>query len=340
LLAAGAGRRDARPRRAPLAMAEKFGKYEVVRKIGSGGYGEVYEARDPDIGRPVAIKTCAVGDEESRARFLQEARLAGNLHHRNLTTLYDFGSEGDLLYLVWEFLPGEDLETINQRGRPLTLRERVEILIGITYGLGHAHDAGIVHRDVKPGNIRILPDGTVKIMDFGIAKFLYADRSLTRKGFTLGTSSYLAPEQVRGDPIDRRADVFSFGVLAYEFLSGRKPFEGKSRAAILDAVASSPAAPLAEVAPDLPSRLAQLVERCLRKDPEERYASMEPVRRELLAVRQEMLGAESAAAGEHASDSGPAAPAPPGRVKLWVVWASLLAGLAAACALLIWLFGG
>src|SRR5215470_4791696 len=198
-------------------MTDKFGKYEVVRQLASGGFGSVFEARDPVIERAVAIKTCHVQDEEVRARFLQEARLAGNLHHRNLTTIYDIGAEGDVLYLVCEFLPGEDLDAfIGRRDQPLI--EKVEILIGVAYGLAHAHDQGVIHRDIKPSNIRILPDRTVKIMDFGIAKSMYAERTLTRTGLTLGTTAYLAPEQVRGEPVDRRTDIFSFGVLAYELL--------------------------------------------------------------------------------------------------------------------------
>ncbi len=320
-------------------MSEKFGKYEVVRKIGSGGYGTVYEGRDPAIGRPVAIKTCAIQDAEARARFLQEARLAGKLSHRNLTTLYDSGTQGDLLYLVWEFLPGEDLQTVLDRGRPLTVRERVELLIGISYGLGHAHNAGIVHRDVKPGNIRVLADGTVKIMDFGVAKDLYAERTLTRKGFTLGTSSYLAPEQVRGEPVDRRTDVFSFGVVAYELLAWRKPFEGRNQAAILEAIAGVDPPPLAEVAQGLPPRLTELVDRCLRKDPAQRHASMEPIRRELLAVREELLGGQTPQPRATPAGSPGAALPAARRERSWIVWVSLLLALAAACGLVIWLFG-
>jgi eukaryotic-like serine/threonine-protein kinase len=273
-------------------MTEKFGKYEVVRKIGSGGFGAVYEGRDPAIKRTVAIKTCLVSDPEVRARFAQEAELAGSLQHRNLTTVHDFGAEGSVLYLVSEFLPGEDLDRIIDRGGPLTLRQKIEVLIGIAYGLGYAHDAGIVHRDVKPANIRILPDGTVKIMDFGAAKALYAERELTRTGMTLGTSAYLAPEQVRGEPVDRRTDIFAFGVLAYELLSSKRPFWGSNQAAILDAIAKREPPPLAVSAPGLPTSLTALVERTLRKDPVQRPSSLEPIRKELIGIRDELLTAE------------------------------------------------
>ncbi len=324
-------------------MTQRFGKYEVVRRIGGGGYGAVYEALDPAIGRRVAIKTCAVQDEEARARFVQEARLAGNLHHRNLTTLYDFGSEGGLLYLVSEFLPGEDLDALLASGRSLSTRERVEILIGLAYGLGHAHDAGVVHRDVKPGNIRILPDGTVKIMDFGIAKFLYAERTLTRTGFTVGTSSYLSPEQVRGDPVDRRTDVYAFGVVAYELLSARKPFSGATQAEILDAIAREEPVALSEIAPRTPPDLVRAVERAMSKNPSDRYPSMDPIRRDLLGVRDRLLAEEGLAANpvpaflsETALAQGSSGP-PPSRFGSWIVVIAILATLAAACALLFWL---
>lgn len=271
-------------------MTEKFGKYVVLRQVGSGGFGSVFEARDPVIERAVAIKTCHVQDEEVRARFLQEARLAGNLHHRNLTTIYDIGAEGDVLYLVCEFLPGEDLDAFIER-QDLSLIEKVEILIGVAYGLSHAHDQGVIHRDIKPSNIRILPDQTVKIMDFGIAKSMYADRTLTRAGRTLGTAAYLAPEQIRGEPVDRRTDVFSFGVLAYELLSSRKPFTGANPAAVLESIAGKQVLPLAKASPDVPGPLAQIVDKAMRKNPADRYPSIDPIRRDLIAVREELLGA-------------------------------------------------
>src|SRR5215813_12141068 len=269
-------------------MTQRFGKYEVIRKIGGGGFGEVYEARDPVIKRSVAIKTCQVDDPEVRTRFAQEAELAGKLHHRNLTTIHDFGSEGSVLYLVCEFLPGEDLDKIIERGDELTLRQKIEILIGIAYGLGHAHDAGIVHRDVKPANVRILPDATVKIMDFGAAKSLYAERELTRTGMTLGTSAYLAPEQVRGEAVDRRTDIYAFGVLAYELLTGRRPFSRPTQAALLDAIVKEEPSPLAEGPQGIPPRLATIIGQTMRKSQSQRPPSLDSVRRELAVVRDEL----------------------------------------------------
>jgi serine/threonine-protein kinase len=318
-------------------MTEKFGKYEVVRKIGSGGFGAVYEARDPAIKRTVAIKTCLVSDPEVRARFAQEAELAGSLQHRNLTTIYDFGAEGSVLYLVSEFLPGEDLDKIIDRGGPLPLRQKIEILIGIAYGLAHAHDAGIVHRDVKPANVRILPDGTVKIMDFGVAKALYAERELTRTGMTLGTSAYLAPEQVRGEPVDRRADIFAFGVLAYELLSSKRPFWGSNQAAILDAIAKREPPPLAASEPALPASLIALVERTLRKDPVQRPSSLEPIRKELIGIRDQLLTAEQPFAVPPGSPPGAGSSVAPtaSSRRPWIAIA--VAALLLLGALLLWL---
>jgi len=316
-------------------MTEKFGKYVVLRQIGSGGFGSVFEARDPGIERAVAIKTCHVQDEEVRARFLQEARLAGNLHHRNLTTIYDIGAEGDVLYLVCEFLPGEDLDAfIGRRDQPLI--EKVEILIGVAYGLAHAHDQGVIHRDIKPSNIRILPDRTVKIMDFGIAKSMYAERTLTRTGLTLGTTAYLAPEQVRGEPVDRRTDIFSFGVLAYELLSSRKPFAGPNPAAVLESIAGKDASPLSEVSPDVPARLAQIVEKAMRKNPADRYPSIDPIRRELTAVREELIGASAPSRERGDVVESEAEGRIPAQRRIGSILAAILIALAVAGALLFW----
>jgi serine/threonine-protein kinase len=315
-------------------MTDKFGKYEVVRQLARSGFGAVYEARDPVIQRSVAIKTCHVADPEVRSRFLQEAQLAGNLHHRNVTTIYDIGSEGTVLYLVCEFLPGEDLDKLVEH-KSLSLIERVEILIGIAYGLAHAHDAGVIHRDIKPANVRILPDAAVKIMDFGIAKSMYAERTLTRAGLTLGTASYLAPEQVRGNPIDRRTDIFSFGVLAYELVSSRRPFVGSTPAATLDAIVREQPPSLRET-PGVPPKLSELVDRALQKNPEDRYPSMDALRRHLISIREELLRTTSRdqKTDDHSLPPTPLsrtrAPRPDFRV-------AFIAGLALLTAVLLWL---
>jgi serine/threonine protein kinase len=180
-------------------MLTQVGKYQIVEKIGVGGFGIVYKGRDPFIKRAVAIKTCQSTEEEIKKRFFREAEFAGNLHHRNVTTIYDFGVTDDgTPYIVQEFLTGDDLDKIIKRREPMSLKRKVRILLDVCEGLGYAHGAGIIHRDIKPSNIRVLDDESVKIMDFGIAKSMVSESTLTQTGITLGTASYLAPEQIRG----------------------------------------------------------------------------------------------------------------------------------------------
>ncbi len=271
-------------------MLEKIGKYEVSEQIGVGGFGAVYRGRDPFIKRTVAIKTCQVNDDEIKHRFFREAELAGNLHHRNITTIYDFGVENGIPYIVQEFLTGEDLDRKIKRGEPISVSRKIEILMAIAEGLGYAHAANIIHRDVKPANVRVLEDGTVKVMDFGIAKSLQTESNLTQTGITLGTSAYLAPEQIRGEAIDRRTDVFAMGVLSYELLAYRKPFRGEHLSTILYKILNESPEPLESLAPDAPPALVAAVNRALAKSPADRYATMEEFRRDLLSVYRELGG--------------------------------------------------
>ncbi len=252
---------------------KQLGKFEIHERIGMGGFGEVFKGYDPFIKRFVAVKTCTAIDEEIRRRFFQEAEIAGNLHHRNVTTVYDFGVQEGLPYLVQEYLTGEDLDRKIKRGAPLPLGEKLGYLSQIAHGLAYAHESGVVHRDVKPANIRILEDGTAKIMDFGIAKLLQQETGLTKTGTTVGTAAYLAPEQIRGDRADQRTDVFSFGVLAYELLTFKRPFEGEQISAVLYQILHSEPLPVQEVWPDCPPALRAVLESCLRKDPATRPAN-------------------------------------------------------------------
>ncbi len=253
-------------------VLEKIGKYEISEQIGVGGFGAVYRGRDPFIKRTVAIKTCQVNDDEIKHRFFREAELAGNLHHRNITTIYDFGVENGIPYIVQEFLTGEDLDRKIKRADPIPILRKVEILTAIAEGLGYAHSASIIHRDVKPANVRVLEDGTVKVMDFGIAKSLQTESNLTQTGITLGTSAYLAPEQIRGEAIDRRTDVFAMGVLAYELIAYRKPFRGEHLSTILYKILNESPEPLDQLVPDAPPALVAIVNRALAKNPADRYA--------------------------------------------------------------------
>ena len=275
------------------SLPEKIGKYEITGKIGSGGFGAVYRGRDPYIKRTVAIKTCQLNDEEIKSRFFREAELAGNLHHRHITTIYDFGVENGIPFIVQEFLSGEDLDKKIKRGDPVPMYRKVEILAAITDGLAYAHAAGIIHRDIKPANVRILDDGSVKIMDFGIAKSLQTESNLTQTGITLGTSAYLAPEQIRGEPVDRRTDIFSLGILAYELLTYRKPFRGEHLSTVLYKILNETPEPIQALAPDAPASLTAVVNRAMEKQRENRYETMEGLKQDLLSVQRELAGSSS-----------------------------------------------
>jgi serine/threonine protein kinase len=288
-----------------VAIPEKIGKYEISEQIGTGGFGAVFKGRDPFIKRTVAVKTCQLNDPEIKSRFFREAELAGNLHHRNITTIYDFGVENDIPYIVQEFLTGEDLDKVIKRREPLPLQRKVEILIAIAEGLHFAHEAHVIHRDIKPANIRILENGTVKIMDFGIAKSLQSESSLTQTGITLGTSAYLAPEQIRGETLDRRTDVFAVGVLAYELLAYQKPFRGEHLSTILYRILNEAPEPVQSVAPDVSPGLAAIVNRAMEKNIENRYPSMEAMRQDMISVYRQIVGGSGGYSTAQAAAQGP-----------------------------------
>jgi serine/threonine protein kinase len=261
------------PNPAPPESRRTIGKYEIVEKIATGGFGTVYKAWDPMIRRAVALKTCEIPDASMRARVFREAQLAGSLQHPNITTVYEFGVEGIVPFLVQELLSGEDLDRFIAREDPLPLAERVRILIAVASALDFAHAAGIIHRDIKPANIRILDSGVVKIMDFGIAKSLDSNTSITKDGTAVGSTGYMSPEQIVGETVDARTDIFSLGVVAYELLSGRKPFNHEKLFLLLEQIVKSEPKPLREVAPGLPEPLITIVERAMRKVPDDRFAS-------------------------------------------------------------------
>ncbi|MDL2718814.1 MAG: serine/threonine-protein kinase [Acidobacteriota bacterium] len=269
------------------SMLTQVGKYQIIEKIGVGGFGTVYKGRDPFIKRNVAIKTCQSEEEEIKKRFFREAEFAGNLHHRNITTIYDFGVTDDgTPYIVQEFLTGDDLDKAIKQKEPLTLARKLQILIDVCEGLGYAHAAGIIHRDIKPSNIRILEDGTVKIMDFGIAKSMVSQSTLTQTGITLGTASYLAPEQIRGEDLDPRTDIFSLGVLAYEIVTGQKPFTGDHISTVLYKIMNEVPPPPSSLDSALPRGLDAMILKALEKDRTKRFASCAELRAECLTLLQ------------------------------------------------------
>jgi serine/threonine-protein kinase len=267
--------------RDPLARRARVGKYELAERIGAGGFGAVWRAEDPLLGRQVAIKSCTSEDPKLRQRFLREAQIAARLQHPHITTVFDFGQQDDVPYLVQELLPGEDLAQQIRRRPTTTLAARLDILVQVGAALAYAHRRGVLHRDVKPANVRILPEGTAKLMDFGIAKLVHDDSGsgsgLTSGGVAFGTIGYMSPEQLNGEPPDRRSDIFAFGVLAYELLTYEQPFGGSSFSEVSLKLLEKEPPPLRERCPECPRGLAALVERCLVKDPAGRWQSMEPV---------------------------------------------------------------
>jgi len=273
-------------------MIEKLGKYEIVEKIGVGGFGTVYRGRDPFIKRTVAVKTCQSEDEEIKKRFFREAELSGNLHHRNITTIYDFGVQDGIPYIVQEYLTGEDLDKMIKRGDVIPLARKLEILMDVCEGLSYAHAAGIIHRDIKPSNIRILKDGAVKIMDFGIAKSFQSESTLTQTGITLGTAAYLAPEQIRGEAVDPRTDIFSLGVLAYELLTGQKPFRGEHISTVLFKILNEKPDPVSRQDPSIPPSVDRAIEKAIEKSPPNRYESVTEFRRDLAAIVKQIPGTD------------------------------------------------
>lgn len=256
----------------------KIGKYEIKSVLGKGAMGVVYRALDPDIGREVAIKTMSgefLNDKELRIRFLREAQSAGRLQHPNIVTVFELFEEEGTAYLVMELLEGAPLYSLIKHKRPLDISEKLSILQQIAAGLHHAHENGIVHRDIKPSNVFVSRDGVVKVLDFGVAKI--GEGELTKAGTVFGTVEYMAPEQVRGQPVDARADIFSVGVVAYELLAGRNPFRGDTLAtSVFKILSDDPGSPAAE-ADDIPEGIERAVLRALAKKPDHRFQTLADV---------------------------------------------------------------
>ncbi len=256
-----------------MSIPEKIGKYRVTGKLGQGAMGEVFRAHDPVLNRDVAIKRISSGldaDESLRKRFEREAQAVALLNHPHIITVYELGFEGDQMFMAMELLEGIDLK-LAMAQKKLGYAEKLATMEQICEGLAFAHARDLVHRDLKPANIHILPGGKVKIMDFGLARTAGSD--MTSTGTVMGTPHYMSPEQVKGLKADARSDVFALGCVFYELLSGRKPFDAESMHGVLFKVMQDEPAPLAEVAPDVPHALVQVVERALAKDPAERFQS-------------------------------------------------------------------
>jgi serine/threonine-protein kinase len=266
-----------------MTTEKRIGKYEIAEQIGVGGFGIVYKAWDPFIQRWVALKTCNATDTEGTQRFFREAQLAGALQHPNITLIFDFGIEGKTPYFVQEFLSGTDLDDVLET-RKLSLDGVLAILLQVCAGLDFAHSRGIVHRDIKPANVRVLEDGTVKIMDFGIAKSLEGESRLTQTGVALGTAGYLAPEQLSGKPLDTRTDVFSLGVMVYEMVTGTRPFTGPNLSNVIYQILNQDPVPPRQRNASCPERLERAILKALAKNPADRYATVREFAQDLKEV--------------------------------------------------------
>ncbi len=271
----------------------KLGRYEVVRELGKGAMGIVYLAKDPLIGRLVALKTIrpATGadDEETKEfqqRFVREAQAAGILNHPSIVTVHDIGRDDStgVSFIAMEYVEGQNLKEILAQGRPLTFDDIGDIIAQVADALDFAHSKGIVHRDVKPANVILLDGNRAKIMDFGIAKIASGAANLTSTGQFLGTPNYMAPEQIKGAPVDGRTDIFSLGICLYECLTRRKPFGGDSLTSISYKIVHEPFPPLHDINPQIPDGYEDVVAMCLAKDPSKRYQRAKDMATALRAV--------------------------------------------------------
>lgn len=282
--------------------SDKIGDYTIVRPLGKGGMGDVYLAQDPAIGRLVAIKLLKSGldDPDARERFAREAQSAGRLRHPNIVTLFHVGEHDERPYIVMEYIPGETLAEVIRQQPPLTLTRKIRIIEDLCRGLGHAHRFGVVHRDIKPANVIVDSDGTVKILDFGIARV--SDQSMTRYGVLIGTPNYMSPEQILNPgTADKRTDVFSVGLVLYELLSYQRAFPGEGYA-VLNKVVTGEIEPIEAVFPDIQEELAVILRQAISKAPETRYQEVGPLRTDLSRLR---LRLHSAAGTDETADEGP-----------------------------------
>ena len=278
---------------------QSIGRYQLLEKLGQGGMGVVYRARDTLLERIVAVKVISAPidqNAELRERFFREARSAGKLSHRNIITIHDLGEHEGQPYLAMEYLEGQDLLARMAAPQRMSLRRKVEIATEICEGLDYAHVHGVVHRDIKPANIFITDGGTVKILDFGLARLVTSE--LTRSNMMMGTINYMAPEQIRGEKVDHRADIFSTAVVVYELLSGRRAFDADSFAATLYKILQEVPEPLQQIDPAIPAELIHIVDCGLAKARDERYQHMSEMLVDLAVYRQRLTGMDSPGSGQ------------------------------------------
>jgi serine/threonine protein kinase len=289
-----------------LSISQQIGYYHIISLLGRGGMGEVYLAQDARLGRKVALKLLPARftqDADRLRRFVQEAKAASALNHPSILTIHEIGQEDGNHFIVTEFVDGE---TLRQRMNAawMNLTEALDIAISVAGALRAAHEAGIIHRDIKPENVMVRADGLVKVLDFGLAKLTerlagmddnqaeMLARSDTATGVVMGTPQYMSPEQTRGRKVDTRSDIFSLGVMLYEMIAGRKPFEGETVSDVIASILKTEPAPVAEVRPEAPSELQQIVSKALAKDRDERYQAIKDLELDLQSLKKK-LGSEA-----------------------------------------------
>jgi serine/threonine protein kinase len=271
-----------------MEVPARIGKYEILSTLGRGGMGVVYRAQDPRIGRPVAIKTVTQDlskDAGTLQRFYREAEKMGMLKHPNIITVYDLGEHDGFPYIVMEFVEGEPLDRLIKANEPLPLTYKLWIIEQVCSALGYAHHNDVVHRDVKPANVIVRPDGVAKLLDFGIARQEKgdADLNLTQDGGVIGTVPYMAPERLKGAPLDSRCDIFAAGVLLFQFLTGQLPFTG-AEVVLVNKLVNEKHPPLSDYLADYPAALDTIIDRSLEKNPADRYQTAEEMATDLYAV--------------------------------------------------------
>jgi len=311
-------------------ISETISHYRILQKLGAGGMGEVYLAEDTRLGRKVALKILNADftrSEDRVRRFEQEARAASGLSHPNILTIFDIGKEDSTHFIATEYIEGLTLRSVLTRAR-MKLGEVLEIALQVAGALAAAHAAGIIHRDIKPENIMVRPDGLVKVLDFGLAKLIEAQapstdsgartiaKANTDPGTVMGTAAYMSPEQARGRKVDARTDIFSLGVVIYEMIAGRAPFEGETASHVIVSILEKEPAPLTRSAPDAPSELERIVTKALAKDRDERYQTVKDLlidlkrlkqRRDLDAELERSISPDTISRSAVATSSGPAA---------------------------------
>ncbi|HET9533245.1 MAG TPA: protein kinase, partial [Blastocatellia bacterium] len=312
--------------RVPFAAGKQISHYNIHSLLGAGGMGEVYLAEDTRLKRKVALKVLPrsiVGEVDRLRRFEQEAFAASALNHPNILTIFEFGAEGDTHFIASEFVQGETLRARLQRGRP-ALTEMLDLTLQIAFALHAAHEAGIIHRDIKPENIMVRTDGIVKVLDFGLAKLTEAPASSddprvptqskvnTKAGVVMGTITYMSPEQARGMEVDARTDIFSMGVVLYELVADRAPFEGASANDVTAAILTQAPTPLSRYEAAVPAELERIVAKALEKDREDRYQVVKDLLLDVKRLKQRLeFEAELARPGGQdatvVTHSGPAA---------------------------------